>query len=266
MTSPSARPVRRIIGFGGGGFTATERDGPLEDYVVSMIEAAAPRICLLPTAGGDCEQQIQRFQLAFRARGCEPSHVSLFRLGEQPIDLREHLLAQDAIYVGGGSLLNLMAIWRAHGLDAILREAWEAGIVLCGVSAGSMCWFEYGITSSYGPPAPVAGLGLLPGSNSVHFDTQPHRRLVFREQVAAGLAAGFGADDGVGLRFDGTTLAEVVTARRGGQAWRVEMRRGEVVETPLLPTVLPGASTDESTVSIAEFRADRHRRRAAGGR
>jgi peptidase E len=262
--SGSAGPAtrRRIIAFGGGGFTDGGQDSPLEDYVVSMLDSRAPRICLLPTAGGDPDEQVSRFNLAFRARGCEPSHIALFRLGSEPVDIREHLLSQDAIYVGGGSMLNLLAIWRAHGVDAILREAWMSGVLLAGVSAGSMCWFEKGITSSHGRPASSEGLGLLPGSNSVHFDSQPERRVAYRAAVRAGIPGGFGVDDGVGLRFEKTTLAEVVTARPGSRAYRVEMRGGEVAETPLEPTLLPGAGEEPGASSIADFRLERERRQA----
>ena len=151
-------------------------DAALDEYVLSLAPAREPRICLLPTAGGDSEEQIRRFRIAFGDRLCETSVLSLFRLGPPPVPLREHLLSQDVIYVGGGSMVNLLALWRAHGLDAILREAWQAGIVLAGLSAGSMCWFEHGITNSHGHPAPAAGLGFLPGSNSVHYDGEPERR------------------------------------------------------------------------------------------
>lgn len=259
---PGPPPRRRIIAFGGGGFTDGGQDSPLEDYLVSMLDSAAPRVCLLPTASGDPGEQVSRFNLAFRARGCEPSHISLFRLGSEPVDIREHLLAQDAIYVGGGSMLNLLAIWRAHGVDAILREAWMSGVLLAGVSAGSMCWFESGITSSHGQPASCEGLGLLPGSNSVHNDSEPERRVAYRACIRAGVAGGFGVDDGVGLRFEQTTLAEVVTARPGSRAYRVEMRAGEVAETPLEPTLLPGVGEAAVPSSIADFRRERERRQA----
>jgi peptidase E len=265
MDSSGAAPRRRIIAFGGGGFTSTESDGPLEDYVVSLIESDTPRICLLPTASGDADTQIARFNLAFRRRGCEPSHVSLFRLGEDPVDLGERLLAQDAIYVGGGSMLNLLAIWRAHGVDSILREAWMRGILLCGVSAGSMCWFQAGITSSHGRPASSEGLGLLPGSNSVHYDAEPERRVAYRASILAGMPGGFAVDDGVGLRFEHTTLAEVVSARPGSRAYRVELRAGEVVESPLEPRLLPGAGEDPVPSSITDLRNERLRRQAWGG-
>src|SRR3954451_22370106 len=199
---------------GGGGFTMEAGSSVLDDYVLSLAPAREPRICLLPTAGGDSEEQIRRFHIAFGDRLCRPSVLSLFRLGRRPVPLREHLLAQDVVYVGGGSMINLLALWRAHGLDAVLREAWQAGVVLAGLSAGSMCWFEGGITMGVGHPAPAAGLGLLPGSNSVHYDGEPVRRPVFLDAVARGdISPGWGVDDGVGLLFRGTRLAEAVSSR-----------------------------------------------------
>jgi peptidase E len=213
----------------------------LDDYVLSLAPAREPRICLLPTAGGDSEDQIRRFRIAFGDRLCEPSVVSLFRLEHAPLTLREHLLAQDVIYVGGGSMINLLALWRAHGIDAILREAWQAGIVLAGLSAGAMCWFEAGITKGMALPRPVAALGFLPGSASVHYDGEPDRRPAYLAAVAAGaLPAGYGIDDGVGLLFRGTRLAEVVAARPGLRAYRVDAVEGAAREHELEPRVLAG--------------------------
>ena len=124
--------------------------------------------------------QIASFHATFGARACRAQHLSLFRLEHGPEALRAHILAQHVVYVGGGSMRNLLAIWREHGLDRILREAWEAGVVLAGLSAGAMCWFEHGITCSTGSPAPAPGLGFLRGSLSVHYDAQPARRPVGR--------------------------------------------------------------------------------------
>ena len=171
---------------GGGGFTMEPGNPALDDYVRSLAPAREPRICLLPTAGGDAEDQIHRFHQRFDRELCVPTHVSLFRLGTNPVPLREQLLAQDVIYVGGGSMVNLIALWRAHGLDAILHEAWQAGIVLAGLSAGSMCWFEWGLTKSFGRPSLTRGLGFLPGSNSVHHDGEPERRPRYLDAVGRG--------------------------------------------------------------------------------
>jgi len=204
---------------GGGGFTMEPENPALDDYVRTLAPAREPRICLLPTAGGDSEDQIRRFHAAFGEQLCVPTHVSLFRLGSNPVPLRDHLLAQDVIYVGGGSMVNLLALWHAHALDEILREAWQAGIVLAGLSAGSMCWFEWGVTKSVGRPTPTRGLGFLPGSNSVHYDGEPERRPLYLDAVARGeIPAGWGVGDGAGLLFRGTRLAEVVASRPGARA------------------------------------------------
>jgi dipeptidase E len=254
---------RRIVAMGGGGFsTGSHGDPPLDRYVLDVAERPQPRICLLPTASGDPEEQIQRFYRAYHDLPCEPTHLSLFRLGTKPVDLRALLLGQDVIYAGGGSLLNLLAIWRAHGLDAILREAWERGVVLSGISAGSMCWFAAGVTKGHGPPRAVEGLGFLPASNSVHHSAEPERRPCFHEAVRCEMAPpGYSVDDGVGLLFNGCDLVEAVSSRPGAGAWWVDADdEGNVSETPLEVRLLP---RDEAPppLEIAEFR----RTRGAGG-
>lgn len=243
---------------GGGGFTMEPDNPALDDYVLSLATSAMPRICLLPTASGDGEAQIRQFHATFGARACEPSHIALFRLGSRPIPLRETLLAQDVIYVGGGSMLGLLAVWRALGLDAILREAWQAGVVLAGLSAGAMCWFEWGITKSLGHPAPAPGLGFLSGSMTVHMDGEPARLPVYRAAIADGsLPAGYAADDGVGLLFRGTELQEVVSSRPGRRALRITPAGEEELE----PRLLARPDRYGPAPEIAEFRRVRALRR-----
>jgi peptidase E len=263
---------------GGGGFSSSAGDPALDRYVLEVAEKPAiPRICLLPTAGGDAEEQIQRFYRAYHDLPCEPTHLSLFRLGTKPVDLRALLLGQDVIYVGGGSLLNLLAIWRAHGLDAILHEAWERGVVLGGISAGSMCWFRAGVTKGFGEPRAVTGLGFLPASNSVHHHSEPERRPCFHEAVRSEFAPpGYAVDDGVALLFAGTELVETVSARPDAGAWWVDSDEaaGTVSETPLDVRALPTREDGRPPLAIAEFRrarlpggfgrSNRPARRAAG--
>jgi dipeptidase E len=259
-----AGDTRRIVAIGGGGFSSPPGDPSLDRYVLDVASSPHPRICLLPTAGGDAEEQIRRFYAAFRHLPCEPTHLSLFRLGAEPVDVRTMLLGQDVLYVGGGSMLNLLAVWRAHGVDAILREAWERGTVLCGLSAGSMCWFEAGVTTSLGHPRPVRGLGLLPGSNSVHYDSEPARRPCFHEAIRTeAVPPGWAVDDGAGLLFAGRELIEAVSSRAGAGAYWVEETQGEAVETPLNPRALPGREELEppTPLSILEWREARVRRR-----
>jgi peptidase E len=248
--------ARRIIAMGGGGFSARPSDPELDRYVLEQARVPTPRVCLVPTASGDPDEQIQRFYRAFHELPCRPSHLSLFRLGARPIDIRERLLGVDVIYVGGGSMSNMLAIWRVHKLDEILYEAWRRGVVLCGISAGSMCWFRAGVTKSHGAPRVTSGLGFLPYSNSVHWSSEPERRIVFREAVRAGeLPLGFGVDDGSALLFAGTELAEAVRTRRSGGAVQVEPDGEQALEC----RELTHPAVDAQLLSIEEFRAARRR-------
>jgi len=215
--------VRTIFAMGGGGFTMEPDNPALDEFVLGLPRRAEPRICFLPTASGDADVQVRRFYAAFGDRPCLPTHLSLFNLGARPVDLRAHLLAQDVIYVGGGSMRNMLAIWREHALDAVLVDCWREGVVLAGLSAGAMCWFEAGISKSSGRPDPVLGLGLLPGSLSVHLDGEPDRRPVYLDAVARGdVPPGMAADDGVGLLFRDTTFVRAVSSRPHATAVRVD--------------------------------------------
>jgi dipeptidase E len=230
---------RRILALGGHDFDRRVGNDAICDLIVELADSPRPRICLLPTASGDPEDQIARFKRAFAERDCVPEVISLFRLGENPVDLREELLGQDVIYVGGGSMVNLIAIWRAHGLDEILRECWREGILIAGQSAGAMCWFEGGITSSQGEPAVADGLGLLPGSACVHYLTEPVRRRRFLRAISAGeLEPGLGLEDQTGALFEDGELSETITARDGAAVWEVTAEDGTARETELRSRVL----------------------------
>jgi dipeptidase E len=249
---PDGRRPPTILAMGGGGFTAGSADPALDELVLRLTQTARPRVCLLPTAGGDSEHQIRRFYETYGDRLCEPSHISLFRLGREPVPVREHLTAQDAIYVGGGSMVNLLAIWRAQGIDDILREAWQAGVVLAGLSAGSMCWFEWGISTGSGQPAPVRGLGFVPGSNSVHHESEPSRRPVYLEAVRTGeLPPGHAVDDGAALIVRGTTVSEVVTARESARAYAVTPGGEEPLPARL---IAPSRASAPVATAVAELR------------
>jgi peptidase E len=225
-----------------------DREGSLlDDYVLSLTGAARPRVCFLPTASGDADHYIVRFYRRFAA-DCEASHVSLFRrdqgTGGVEDDLETHLLGQDLIYVGGGNVVSMLGTWRAHGLDAVLRAAWRQGVVLCGPSAGSLCWFREALSAFHGAPRPVRGLGLLPYSNCVHYDAEPARREQYHRLVAAGMRGGFAAEDGVALHFRGTRLQRVVSARPGGRAYRIERHGESAHETALEAWPLSSAATE----------------------
>ncbi len=203
----------------------------LDDLILELADG--PRVCFVPTATGDDDETLVRFYERFAARA-DASHV-VFHPWPRA-DLREHALAQDAIFVAGGNTANMLAIWRVHGFDAILREAWDAGVLLCGWSAGMICWFEAGVTDSFGPELAGMrdGLGFLAGSACPHYDGEERRRPVYTRLVQEGFPAGLAADDGVGLLFEGTELREVVSAVPGSTAYRVTADGEEPLEARLV--------------------------------
>ena len=197
----------------------------LDDYVLSLADAERPKVCFLPTASGDADHYIVRFYRHF-ARSAQASHVSLFRrdkgCGAVEGDIAAHLVEQDVIYVGGGNVISLLGTWRAHGIDDAIAEAWRRGTILCGLSAGSLCWFAEALTAFHGPPRRIDGLGLLPFSNCVHYDAEPRRREDYLRLVGDGMRPGFAAQDGAALHFAGTELARVVSSRPHARAFRVD--------------------------------------------
>jgi peptidase E len=254
-----------IVAIGGAEIAMRPENEALHDYVLSLVEPGSrPRICLLPTASGDPGDQILAFHGAMERRGCEPSAVSLFRLGVAPLDFAEHLLSQDVIYVTGGSMVNLLALWREHRIDEIMREAHRRGIVLCGYSAGSMCWFEAGVSRGGGAPASAAGLGLLRGSHCVHYSQDPDRRDAYRRLVGAGeLAAGIALDDHAAALFRDGRLVEAVRSRESAGAYRVARDEGgEVAETRIAARMLP-APEPRADGALDEMRELRRRRGGA---
>jgi peptidase E len=207
------------------------------------VSGHRPRVCFLATALGDNAAVLQAFYDAARFAGFDASHLALFPMPNVD-DPRAHLLAQDVIWVWGGSVAGLLAMWRLHGLDAAMRDAWAAGVVLTGVSAGSICWHVGGPTDSFGPDLrPITdGLGLLPYGNGVHYDSEAQRRPLLHRLVADGtLPTAYATDDGVGLHYRGTELVEALTEIPGAAAYRVERGAGAgAVETRLETRLLPG--------------------------
>jgi dipeptidase E len=187
------------------------------------------------TASGDAEGYVAGFYRAFAKHDCRPADLGLFdrRVG----DLRRFVLEQDVVYVGGGNTASLLAVWRAHGLDSILREALDAGAVLCGVSAGMNCWFQASTTDSFGPDlAPLRdGLGFVAGSACPHYDGEAQRRPLYHRLVADGFPPGFAADEGAALHLDvAGALVEVVASRPDARGYRVERGpHGAAVENAL---------------------------------
>ncbi len=215
---------RHIVGLGGGGDTA-EQTRLLHDYVLGLTGKPKPRLLYVPTATAESAEAIVGFYELFRGRA-ELNHLCTFPW--PPEDLRDLILSQDSICVSGGNTANLLAIWKTHGIDVLLREAWESGIVLWGASAGMICWFEAGVTDSFGPQlAGLDCLGFLPGSACPHYDGEERRRPRYHALVDDGFPEGIAADDGVGLHYAGSELREIVSCRPGAAAYRVTRQAEE---------------------------------------
>ena len=229
---------KQIVALGGGGFSDGGPWSKLDDYILGLTRKPRPRVCFLPTAGGDADSYVALFYRAFSPKDCQPSDLALFR--RTVVDLRPFLLEQDVIYVGGGNTANMLAIWRSHGVDRILREAWDQGIVLAGISAGAICWFEASVTDSFGLNLAGLrdGLGLISGSACPHYNSEERRRPVYRQLVGSGFPPGYAIDDQVGLHFVDGELAEVVSSVEGRSAYEVRLEGAAVRERPLTPRIL----------------------------
>jgi len=233
-----AKRRRQIIAIGGAGLAGQSDPPLLERYILAQTGTRNPAVCFLGTATGDADAYVTRFYASFTRLRCRPTHVPLF--GRTP-DLRAVLAAQDAIYVGGGNTKSMLAVWRDWGVPALLRRAWRSGVVLAGVSAGAICWFESGITDSWADRLRVLPcLGMLPDTCCPHYDGEPDRRpslgrLVARGEVTRALAL----DDGAAAHFVARRLLRVVASRPGSRAYDVRRTRSGPVETALAVTRLP---------------------------
>ncbi len=235
---------------GGGGFSM-EPDNPLlDDFVLSLSPRQPARVCFIPTASADSATYIASFYRALSGK-CIPTDVTLFdspllpRRPARSSELAAFVAEQDVVYVGGGSTANLLALWRVHGLDVVLRQAWSNGMVLSGVSAGMVCWFGGGLTDSYGGLERLdAGLGLIGGTACPHYN-EDERRQTYHRVVAEGFGSGYAADDGAALHFVGPELVEVVSSRPEAGAYRLERVDGRSVETRL-PVRFLGAADPAS--------------------
>ncbi len=242
MTAHQPTIIATSIGFQAEGPDPTNlRPGPSYEFAAELANAGThPRICIINTAGGDDDTRLAAFHNAFSKLGFISSDLRLFPMPNWP-DVREHLLSQDIIWVGGGSTANLLALWRVHGLDVILRECWEAGVVLKGVSAGSLCWHIGGTTDSFGEVLqPVTnGLAFLPYSNSPHHDAEVLRRPTVHRLIADGtLPDGYATENGTGLVFFGTELVEAITEDATKKTYSLVRDGDTCIETPLTTRLL----------------------------
>jgi peptidase E len=226
--------IGTVLALGGGGFSTLDQASPIDDYLLELTGKDEPKVCFVPTASGDADPYIERFFAAFEGRA-QTSVLSLFCHDPWGYLDPEMLLSQDAVYVGGGSTANLLAVWRLHGLPGILRTAAANGTILAGISAGMNCWFDASSTDSYGPLAPLPdGLGFLPGSACPHYLEEEGRREKYLGWVASGaLPDGFAVDQHTALVFRDRQLVEAVSEVAGHPAYRVELSPDGATETEL---------------------------------
>jgi len=230
----------QIIAMGGGALPVELDNLLLVRYFLAQTRRRKPRVAFIGAAHGDSDAGRLRFYAGFSRFECRLTHLPLF--ARTPRDLESFVLEQDAIFVGGGNTKSMLAVWRDWGLDRILRTAWERGVVLGGVSAGSICWFENGVTDSVaGPLTALPCLGFLSGSNCPHYDSEPLRRPTFQKLIASGnLPDGVAADDGVGLHYIDGRLAHVVSSRPRAKGFRITRGGKRAVERQLTTRYLGG--------------------------
>jgi len=232
----------QIIAIGGGSFTVEPENPRIERYVLAQTRKKRPRVCFLGTATGDADTYVAMFYAAFTKLDCVPTHIPLFA---RTPDLTKVLLSQDVIYVGGGNTKSMLAVWREWGIDVILREAWKRGIVLTGVSAGAICWFDNGVTDSWADGLrALPGLRFLAGACCPHYDSEKERRpSVHRLVKAREIPKTLALDDGAAAHFVGRRLVRIVSSRASSRGYEVRRRAGSVVETPLPTALLSSAGT-----------------------
>ncbi|TQR16544.1 peptidase E [Psychrobacillus soli] len=226
--------MRQIIAMGGGGFSMEPENPLLDRYILKQSSKKRPKICFIGTASGDADSYIEKFYHFFQQEVCEPTHLSLFKPPTR--DIQKFILEQDILYVGGGNTKNLMVLWKEWELDIAIRQAYNNGTILSGISAGSLCWFEEGVTDSYGDELePISCLGLISGSNCPHYDGEEDRRPVYQKFIEEGIiGAGYAADDGVALHFVNEKLKDVVSSRPQANGYHVDTG----IETKLSTTYL----------------------------
>ncbi|MEJ2262552.1 MAG: peptidase E [Anaerolineales bacterium] len=227
-----AKGLRQIIALGGGGFSVEPDNPALDSYIAQQARQARPRVSFVPTATGDSSRYIAGFYTAFAKLDCRPSHLPFF---QRTPELKSYLLQQDVVYVGGGNTKSMLAVWRDWGLPELLREAWERGVVLAGVSAGAICWFEQCLTDSFAGSLTVLDcLGFLPGSCCPHYDGEPERQAIFHELILKGeILPGFGLEDSAAIHFIDQDIYRIIASEPDAKVYQVRRANGTVEERAL---------------------------------
>jgi peptidase E len=228
---------KQILAMGGGGFSMEPDNLALDRFLLSLSDKERPKVCFIGTASGDADNYIERFYTSMKTLNCEPSHLALYRAPEG--SLRDFVLDKDIIYVGGGNTRNLLALWKEWQLDEYLLEAYGNGTVLAGISAGSLCWFEQGVTDSIpGKLSSLDCLGILKGSNCPHYDGEADRRDSYHQLLSEGMKGGVACDDGVAAYYVDGELVKFVSSRESASAYEVSFDNGKVSEKQVSPKYL----------------------------
>lgn len=230
--------MTKLIAIGGGGFLMEPENQLLDRYCLKCTGKTTPKVCFIPTASGDSEDFLSRFEQSFSRYSCIRSHLTFFRRPRAGSillndNLEQNLLNQDLIYVGGGNTRAMLTVWQEWNLCELLKKAWQSGVVIAGMSAGAICWFEYGGSDStyYGELSPLPDLGLIKGSCTSHYDGESNRRPNLHSLIKSGqLPSGIGIDDGAGVLFEGQQIAEVVASKPFATAYKVELKQGKIIE------------------------------------
>ena len=223
--------MRQVIAIGGGGFGRTQESNLIEQYILDQTSQVKPNICFIPTATGDLDPYIVNYYSVFSKLNCHPSHISFFK---RTIDLEEHIAKQDIIFVGGGNTKSMLAVWKEWGLDTILKKAYDNGIIMSGVSAGAICWFELGLTDSWASELKLMEcMNFIPGNCAPHYDEEAERRPATKKLlVSKEIDFMYGIEGGAALHFINEKPNLTVRFNENKQAYNVKISDNQLVETP----------------------------------
>ena len=230
--------MERVLALGGGGFLMEDGRSAIDEYLLELAHRDRPRICFVPTPSGDLPEHLEKFYAAYTPALCEPTHLSFFRKPSEnsvaPAGLEEHILSRDIVFVGGGNTKSALGVWREWGLDAVLGRALKAGVILSGMSAGAMCWFELGLTDSFWGPElqPLRCLGFLPGSCGVHYGSDSKRRPALHAALKSGtVSRAVAIDDYAAVLYRDGQVERVLSWSSGATAYSVTISDGNVDES-----------------------------------
>lgn len=223
--------MRQVIAIGGGGFGRTQASNLIEQYILDQSNKSSPNICFIPTATGDLDPYVVNFYNVFSQLDCHPTHISFFK---RTIDLDKHIANQDIIFVGGGNTKSMLAVWREWNLDKVLKTAYDRGVVMSGVSAGAICWFESGLTDSWADELRmIPCMNLISGSCAPHYDEEPERRPATKKLLEQNIInAMYGIEGGAALHFIDEVADSTIRFSLNKNAYKVTLHKEKILEEP----------------------------------